>query len=200
MIRGTNTLPPYRLEETLGVLANRGPELGVQAATAFSSRCCKLHGIADDGADPFNVLSYVRHSYGILATVEAQHYSLEYFLSSLGLPCWKVPFWVSSEEAVSRGTRKVYSSWVNMGKTSWHSIFNHSEIHITPSCLVFVWFPKFLLHHSENHGASLSKLETAAVDQLQIADHDCSLAPWSRRIDRLQLDSIRGRMRRHNLR
>ena len=48
-------------------------------------------------------------------------------------------------------------------------------------------FRKFLLHHSENHGVSFSKQEMVTVDQLQIADHDCSVARLNRRIDRLQL-------------
>jgi hypothetical protein len=52
-------------------------------------------------------------------------------------------------------------------------------------------FRKFLLHQSENHGVSLSKQELVAVDQLQIADHDGSLARWNRRIDRLQLERSR---------
>lgn len=54
-------------------------------------------------------------------------------------------------------------------------------------------FRKFLLH-SDNHGVYLSKLGVVTVDQLQIADHSCSLARWNRRIDRLHLETVRGLM------
>jgi hypothetical protein len=54
-------------------------------------------------------------------------------------------------------------------------------------------FRKFLLH-SDNHGVYLSKLEVVTVDQLQIDEHGCSLARWNRRIDRLQLETVRGLM------
>ena len=79
-------MPPYRLEKTVSVLTNRGPELRVDSATPFSPQCCKLHGIANEGADFFDVVSYVHESNGILAAVEAQHYCLECFSGGTGLP------------------------------------------------------------------------------------------------------------------